>query len=98
MKMKWPLPSRRDYPPSRLSSQACVRTDVLIALLAANRPELVPVAALLYAAAQVGAAAMQRQANVPSSMVSILIGCVVIMLLARAWFSARVSRKGKQHV
>ena len=79
-------------------SADCGYTGVLIALLAANRPELVPVAALLYAAAQVGAAAMQRQANVPSSMVSILIGCIVIMLLARAWLSGRVSRRGKQRV
>ena len=79
-------------------SADCGYTGVLIALLAANRPELVPAAALLYAAAQVGAAAMQRQANVPSSMVSILIGCVVILLLARAWLSARMARKEKKRV
>ena len=78
-------------------SADCGYTGVLIALLAANRPEFVPVAALLYAAAQVGAAAMQRQANVPSSMVSILIGAVVILLLARAWFSARMTKEGKKH-
>ena len=78
-------------------SADCGYTGVLIALLAANRPELVPVAALLYAAAQVGASAMQRQANVPSSMVSILIGAVVILLLARAWFSTRMKKEGKKH-
>jgi len=70
-------------------SADCGYTGVLIALLAANRPQLVPAAALIYAAAQVGAAAMQRQAGVPSAMVSILIGAVVISLLARAWLARR---------
>ena len=65
---------------------------MLIALLAASRPQYVPAAALIYAAAQVGAAAMQRQANVPSAMVSILIGGVVISLLARSW----LARRGKE--
>ncbi len=70
-------------------SADCGYTGVLIALLAASRPQYVPVAALVYAAAQVGAAAMQRQAGVPSSMVSILIGAVVISVLAQAWLSNR---------
>ena len=78
-------------------SADCGYTGVLIALLAANRPEFVPIAALLYAAAQVGAAAMQRQANVPSSMVSILIGAMVILLLAHSWFAARFKKEGKKH-
>lgn len=73
-------------------SADCGYTGVLIALLAANKPQWVPVAALIYAAAQVGAAAMQRTANVPSAMISILIGAVVISLLARAW----LARRGKE--
>ena len=77
-------------------SADCGYTGVLIALLAANKPQLVPVAALVYAAAQVGAAAMQREAGVPSAMVSILIGAVVISILARAWLSSR--RKEAAHV
>ena len=75
-------------------SADCGYTGVLIALLAANRPQYVPAAALIYAAAQVGAAAMQRQANVPSAMVSILIGGVVISLLARSWLARRRKEGG----
>lgn len=70
-------------------SADCGYTGVLIALLAANKPQYVPAAALIYAAAQTGAAAMQRQANVPSSMISILIGGVVISLLTRSWLLHR---------
>ena len=77
-------------------SADCGYTGVLIALLAANRPQWVPAVALIYAGAQVGAAAMQREAGVPSAMVSILIGGVVISLLARAWLSRR--RKEAAHV
>lgn len=78
-------------------SADCGYTGVLIALLAANKPQFLPAAALIYAAAQVGAAAMQRQANVPSAMVSILIGGVVISLLAQAWL-ARRGKERKAHV
>ena len=71
----------------------CGYTGVLIALLAGNRPEWVPVSALLYAASQVGAQAMQRSAGVPSSMVSILIGCVVIILLVRSFLGTRLLKR-----
>lgn len=58
-------------------------TGVLIALIAVNNPFFVLVAALVYALLQVGAGAMQRQLGVPSSVVSILIGAVVIFILIR---------------
>lgn len=72
----------------------CGYTGILIALLAGNKPELVPVAALLYAAAQVGASSMQRQTGVPAAMVSILIGAAVAAVLLRG-MSAR--KEGKAH-
>lgn len=74
-------------------SADCGYTGVLIALLAGNRPEFVPVVALLYAAAQVGAQSMQRYAAVPSSIVNILIGCIVVLVLIRSWLSARLREK-----
>ena len=77
-------------------SADCGYTGVLIALLAANKPQFVPLVALIYAAAQVGAAAMQRQANVPAAMVSMLIGAVVVIVLLRAWLS-RHEKGGKLH-
>lgn len=64
-------------------SAECGYTAVLIALVAFNRPLAVPVAALLYAAVQVGAGSMQRQLGVPSAIVSILIGVVVLLILGR---------------
>ena len=70
-------------------SADCGYTGVLIALLAANKPQLVPLVAIAYSAAQVGAASMERQAKVPSAMASILIGVIVLMVLARAWLSSR---------
>ena len=71
----------------------CGYTGVLIALLAGNRPQLVPVAAILYAAAQTGASSMQRQTGVPAAMVNILIGMVVVAILIRGWFAQRGTGK-----
>ena len=71
----------------------CGYTGVLIALLAGNRPQLVPVAAILYAAAQTGASSMQRQTGVPAAMVNILIGTVVVAILIRGWLAQRGAGK-----
>lgn len=56
-------------------------TAVLIALLAKNRPFNVLVVSLLYAAFQVGANSMQRQLGVPSAIVTIITGLIVLILL-----------------
>ena len=53
----------------------------LVALLAFNHPIRVMLASFGLAALQVGAAAMQRSLGVPSSIVSIIIGFIVLMIL-----------------
>ena len=78
-------------------SADCGYTGVLIALLAANRPQLVPVVAIVYAMVQVGAATMQRRAGVPSAMVNVLIGVAVIMILIRAIIARRARKEAAKH-
>lgn len=72
-------------------SADCGYTAVLIALVAFNRPLAVLAAALFYAAVQVGAGSMQRQLGVPSAIVNILIGVVVILILGKELL--RIRRK-----
>ena len=67
-------------------------TAVLIALVAFNRPLGVVAVAILYAAMEVGASSMQRQLGVPSAIVSIIIGVVVVLILAKEllrWYNLR---------
>ena len=64
-------------------SSNCGYTAVLIALMAGNHPVGVVVASIGMAALQVGANTMQRQLGVPSSIVDILIGLVVLLILAK---------------
>lgn len=64
-------------------SANCGYTAVLIALVAFNRPLGVVIASLVYAAMQVGAGSMQRQLGVPSAIVNIIIGVVVVLILGR---------------
>ncbi len=78
-------------------SADCGYTGVLIALLAANKPQLVPVVAIVYAMVQCGAATMQRRAQVPSAMVNVLIGAAVIMLLIRAIIAMRAKKEVKKN-
>lgn len=77
-------------------SADCGYTGVLIALLAANKPQLVPFVAILYAAVTVGAATMQRRAGVPSAMVNVLIGFAVVVLLMRSMFTGK-KKEVKKH-
>lgn len=58
-------------------------TAVLIALIAANSPLGVFAAAIFYAAMQIGANSMQRQMGIPSAIVNILIGVVVVLILGK---------------
>ncbi len=67
-------------------SSNCGYTAVLIALVAFNNPIGVFFVAVLYAAMQVGASSMQRQLGVPSAIVNILIGLVVVLILGRELF------------
>lgn len=77
-------------------SSNCGYTAVLIALVAFNNPIGVLFAAILYAAMQVGASSMQRQLGVPSAIVNILIGVVVILVLSRQLFHFQKDSKKKQ--
>ncbi len=64
-------------------SANCGYTAVLIALIAANSPLGVFAVAIFYAAMQVGANSMQRQMGIPSAIVNILIGLVVVLILGK---------------
>lgn len=68
-------------------------TAVLVALLASNHPVGVLIAAVGLATLQVGANTMQRQLGVPSAIVSILIGFIVLILLARDFPSIHIEHK-----
>lgn len=67
-------------------------TAIAVALLAGLRPGAAIVAALLFGALQAGAAAMQRDAGVPAVMVSVVEGCIIVLLLASEWVRDRAAR------
>jgi simple sugar transport system permease protein len=58
-------------------------TAVLIALLAANHPIGIIGVAIGYAVLMVGTTTMQRHLGIPSSIVSIIIGFIVMMVLSK---------------
>lgn len=64
-------------------SADCGFTGILIALLAKNHPIGVLFVAIFYASMQVGASSMQRQMGIPSSIVNILMGLIVILILGK---------------
>ena len=68
-------------------------TAILITLLASNHPVGVLVAAILFAALEVGANSMQRQMGIPSAIVNFLIGFVVLLILGRELLSRK--KKGE---
>lgn len=74
-------------------SSNCGYTAVLVALLAANNPIGVVFAAVGMAAMQVGANTMQRQLGVPSAIVDILIGLVVLLILAKGLMRRKKVKK-----
>lgn len=71
-------------------------TAILVALLAGTNPLLVMAAAVGFAAIQVGANTMQRQLGVPASIVSILIGLVVVLILGRGMLQRKTKKTGAQ--
>ncbi len=74
-------------------SSNCGYTAVLIALMAGNHPVGVVVASIAMAAMQVGANTMQRQLGVPSAIVDILVGLVVLLILAKGLMSRKKAKK-----
>ncbi len=68
-------------------SADCGYTAVLIALIAGNKPGGVFAVAVLYATLQIGANSMQRQLGIPSAIVSIIIGVIVVLILAKELFT-----------
>ena len=71
-------------------------TAVLVALIAFNHPVGVMFVAIFYAAMEVGAGSMQRKLGVPSAIVDILIGAVVILILARKIFVPAKLAEGRK--
>ena len=74
-------------------SANCGYTAVLIALIASNNPIGVLVVGVLYAAMQIGANSMQRQMGIPSAIVNILIGVVVVLILGKELLRFRQLKK-----
>lgn len=68
-------------------------TAVLIALIASNNPIGVLAVSILYAAMQIGANSMQRQMGIPSAIVNILIGVVVVLILGKEFFHFYTAKK-----
>ncbi|MGN0157926.1 MAG: ABC transporter permease [Brotaphodocola sp.] len=64
-------------------SGGCGYTAILITLLGANRPIGVLITSILFAALSVGANSMQRQMGIPSAIVDLLIGLIVLLILAK---------------
>jgi len=56
---------------------------IIVALLGKNHPVGVVISALGIAALQIGSLGMQRMADVPTSISSIILGVVVLLILAR---------------
>lgn len=77
-------------------SGGCGYTAILITLLAANRPFGVLVTAILFAALSVGANSMQRQMGIPSAIVDLMIGLIVLLILAKELLHrASAKKEGK---
>lgn len=77
-------------------SGECGYTAVLIALLAGNNPGTVLVTAILFAGLEVGTNSMQRQMGVPSAIVDILIGLMVLLILGRKIMEMKKMKKLKE--
>jgi simple sugar transport system permease protein len=70
---------------------------IIVALLGGNNPFGVILAAIGIATLQVGSLSMQRAANVPSAISSIILGAIVLMLMARKTiFKKLIDKKEEQ--
>lgn len=61
--------------------------------MAGNHPAGVVVASIAMAVMQVGANTMQRQLGVPSAIVDILVGLVVLLILAKGLINRKKAKK-----
>ncbi|HEX2780500.1 MAG TPA: ABC transporter permease [Gemmatimonadaceae bacterium] len=72
-------------------------TAIAVALLARLDPLLVVPSALLFGGMEAGATAMQRDAGVPASLVTVVEGCLVLLVLLlprfSGWIAARLDRE-----
>ncbi len=64
-------------------------TAIAVALLARLNPMAAIGSAVVFGALEAGAAAMQREAQVPAGMVGVAEACVILVLLASEWIGAR---------
>ncbi len=64
-------------------------TAIAVALLARLNPMAAIGSAFVFGALEAGAAAMQREAQVPAGMVGVAEACVILVLLASEWIGAR---------
>lgn len=69
-------------------------TAIAVALLARLNPLSVLFTALLFGALEAGASAMQRDAGVPSVLVSVVEALLILLVLANEWWQTRNSRAG----
>ncbi len=74
-------------------SGGCGYTAILITLLAGNRPFGVLITSILFAALSVGANSMQRQMGIPSSIVDLLIGLIVLLILGKELLHRNSAKK-----
>lgn len=77
-------------------SSNCGYTAVLIALMASNHPIGAMFVAIGYAAMEVGANSMQRQMRIPSAIVNILMGLIVLLILGKSAYGAIMRKKIKR--
>lgn len=63
-------------------------TAIAVALLARLRPSAAMGSALVFGALEAGAAAMQRDAQVPAGMVNVVEACVILVLLTSEWIAS----------
>ena len=70
---------------------------IAVALLGGLRPPAVLGAALLFGALEAGGAAMQREAGVPSTWVSVVVALVILVAVSSGPVRKRFSARGLRH-
>jgi len=63
---------------------------IMVALLGNNHPAGVVVTAVLLGALDIGGLAMQRQAGVPTSLTTVILGIIIVVFLLRNHYSKRI--------
>lgn len=64
---------------------------IVVALLGGLNPVAMAISAFLFASLVVGGNAMERNANVPFALVDVIQGCVILLVLSRAYLFKRAS-------